>query len=109
MAPTRHWDTCSSNPGVGGIFSFLWPFSVTPYCLLGQVLFLGLQFQFGNSKTAAHVAVRPSALDTVKPNNNNNNNNNEPKREPMFHEILERDEPELYHDYILYSSCSERE
>ena len=33
MAPTRHWDTCSSDPGVGGIFSFLWPISVTPYFL----------------------------------------------------------------------------
>jgi len=60
---TRHWDTCSSNPGVGEIFSlFLWPFSVTPYCLLGQVLFLVLQFQFGGLKAAAHVAVRPSVL-----------------------------------------------
>jgi len=29
-----------------------------------------------NSKAAAHVAVRPSVLDTVKQNNNNNNNNN---------------------------------
>ena len=33
VALTRHWDTCSSNPGVGGIFSFLWPFSVIPYLL----------------------------------------------------------------------------
>jgi len=32
------------NPGVGGIFSYLWPFSVTPYCLLGQLQFLGFQF-----------------------------------------------------------------
>ena len=46
VAPTRHWDTCGSNPGVGGIFSFLWLFSVTPYCLLGQLQFLDLQFQF---------------------------------------------------------------
>ena len=44
VALTRHWDTYSSNPGVYGrdIFSFLWPFSVTPYCLLGQLLFLDL-------------------------------------------------------------------
>ena len=34
-------------------------FSVTPYCLFAK--FLGLQFQ-GNSKAAAHVAVRPSSL-----------------------------------------------
>jgi len=28
-------------------------------------MFSGLQFQFGNSKAAAHVAVRASVLDTV--------------------------------------------
>ena len=31
---------------------------------------------FDYSKAAAHVAVRPSVLDTVKPDNNYNNNNN---------------------------------
>jgi len=30
---------------------------------------------WNNSKAAAHVAVRPSVLDTVKPDNNTNNNN----------------------------------
>ena len=29
VALTGHWDICSLNPGVGGIF----PFSVTPYLL----------------------------------------------------------------------------
>jgi len=64
VALTRHWDTCNSNPG---IFSFLWPFSVIPYCLLQ---FLGLQFQFArldNSKAAEYVAIRPSVLMNVKP------------------------------------------
>jgi len=46
-------------------FFFPCPF-FTPYSLLGQVLFLGLQFQFGRSKAAARVAVRPSVLVTVK-------------------------------------------
>ena len=37
----------SLNPGVGGIFfPFFGPFSVIPYCLLGQLQFLGFQFQF---------------------------------------------------------------
>jgi len=39
-------------------------------------VFIGLQFQFGrlgyNSKPAVYVAVRPSVLDTVKPDNNEN-------------------------------------
>jgi len=33
--PTRHWFTCGSKPGVGGIFFLLWPFSVTCYFSLG--------------------------------------------------------------------------
>ena len=34
VASTRHWVTCSSNPGVGGIFfPYFGPFSVTSYLL----------------------------------------------------------------------------
>ena len=70
MASTRHWDTCTLNPAIPGVerffFSFLWPFSVTAYCLLGHILFLGLHFQFDNPKAAAQVAVRSSVLVTVK-------------------------------------------
>ena len=37
VAPTRHWVTCSSNPGVGGIFfPYFGPFSVTPYQSVGK-------------------------------------------------------------------------
>ena len=57
-----------SNPTIYNYPETNWAF-VTPYCLLGQVLFLGLQFQFGRSKAAAHVAVRSSVLDTVNPDN----------------------------------------
>ena len=39
VAPTRHWVTCSSNPGVGGIFfPYFGPFSVTPFQLVSQVI-----------------------------------------------------------------------
>jgi len=31
----RHWVTCGSKPGVGKIFSLLWPFSVSCYLSLG--------------------------------------------------------------------------
>jgi len=40
VAPTRHRDTCSSNPGVGGIFSLSSALFVTPYLLARQVLFV---------------------------------------------------------------------
>jgi len=39
-----------------------------------------------NSKAAAHVAVRPSVLDTVKQNNNKNNNNNNNTLFPLAHD-----------------------
>ena len=67
MAPTRHWVTCSSNPGVGGIFfPYFGPFSVTPYSV-SKVKSLDLSpCRLGNPKAVAHVAVRPSVLVTVK-------------------------------------------
>ena len=65
----RHRVACSSNPGVGGIF-FL---SLAIFCftlLLAKLSnhYKSLQFLLGydNPKAAAHVAVRPSVLDTVK-------------------------------------------
>ena len=68
MAPTRHWVTCSSNPGVGGIFSLVWPLFC--YTLsVSQVIrskSLKLGIRLGNPKAAAHVTVRPSVLVTVK-------------------------------------------
>ena len=66
LRSTRHRVACSSNPGVGGIFSFLWPFSVTPYCWLGNHLKSPVPVRLGNPKAAAHVTVRPSVLVTVK-------------------------------------------
>ena len=50
--------------------AFLWSFSVLPYCLLGQV-FISSLIGKDNSKAAAHVAVRPPVLDTVKQYNSN--------------------------------------
>ena len=35
VAPTRLWVTCSSKPGVGGIFFFLWSFYASCYLSLG--------------------------------------------------------------------------
>ena len=32
---TRHWVTCGSKPGVGGIFFLLWPFSASCYLFSG--------------------------------------------------------------------------
>ena len=32
LFPTRHWDTSSSKPGVGGIFSFFGPFKFNVMC-----------------------------------------------------------------------------
>ena len=67
MALTRHWVTCSSNPGVGGIF-FL---TLVPFLLhlisqsVSQVI-RSKSLKLGNPKAAAHVAVRPSVLVTVK-------------------------------------------
>ena len=37
VAPTRHQVTCSSKPGGWGIFSLLWPFSVSCYLSLGFI------------------------------------------------------------------------
>ena len=70
MALARHWVTCSLNPGVGGIsFPYFGPFSDTPYSVssVSKVTSLGLSpCRLGNPKAAAHVAVRPSVLVTVK-------------------------------------------
>ena len=54
VAPTRHWDTCSLNPGVGRLSTLLFPRSsnVLSSSLVGS----------DNSKAAAHVAVRLSVL-----------------------------------------------
>ena len=58
------------NSGVGGIFSCLALFCYT--LLFARSSTVGLQFQFWQvRKAAVHVAVRPSVLDTVKPDNNN--------------------------------------
>jgi len=54
VALTRHWDTCGSNPGVGGIFPPLFsPLLFDLICKLGQLQFLGIKFQsarLGESK-----------------------------------------------------------
>jgi len=45
MVLTRHWDTCGSNPGVGGIFFFPFfdAFSVTPDLLANSTTVLRYQ------------------------------------------------------------------
>ena len=62
MAPTRHWVTCSSNPGVGGIF-FL---TLAPFLLHLFSQSVSQVIRLGSPKAAARVAVRPSVLVTVK-------------------------------------------
>ena len=58
-------------------FPFLWPFSVSPYCMLARLnnhLKTPVLVRFGNPKAAAHVPVRPSiqcCMVTVKCYNNN--------------------------------------
>ena len=65
---TRHWVARSSNPGVGGIF-FL---SLALFCFtlllarLSNHLKSPVLVRLGNPEAAAHVAVRPSVLVTVK-------------------------------------------
>ena len=58
MAPTRHWVTCSSNPGVGGIFFLtLAPFLLHLIQSVSRVKSLGLSpCRLGNPKAVAHVA-----------------------------------------------------
>ena len=62
---TRHWVACSLNPGIGGIF-FL---SLALFCFTLLLARLDNHLKspvLGNPKAAAHVAVRPSVLVTVK-------------------------------------------
>jgi len=79
VASTRIWDTFSSN--LGGRRDFFLSLALFCYTLfvswLTTVLRQKLQLLY-RSKAAAHVAVRPSVLHTVKSDNNNNNNNNNP-------------------------------
>ena len=65
---TRHWVACSSNPGVGGIFfPFFGPFLFhLIVSRLSNHLKSPVPIRLGNPKAAAHVAVRPSVLVTVK-------------------------------------------
>ena len=64
--------------------------TVTPYLLACQLLFLGIKFQSVSPKAAAHVAVRPSVLDTVKSDNNKKTSVNK-ENQPSFTTLIQKE------------------